>query len=162
MYPVAKVTKTRGIKGEVQVGISPNTVDFSPYIQKEITLRIRDRHRILVLESARHLTGKWVLKFKGIDHIREAYRLVGYSLYLPAGSLKKEKNYCLHWAVREKKTGILRGRVAGREDHGGNILLRIVDSRGHETLVPEGLVVDRIPNKKELVIRAVEGLFGLN
>jgi 16S rRNA processing protein RimM len=77
-----KILKVRGNKGEV-VSTSPAPSVCTLNEGETIRLKSEKYQKQLEIEYLREIKGSPLIKFKGINTINEAYKLVGYSIYVP-------------------------------------------------------------------------------
>lgn len=123
---------------------------------------MRNHQQSLILEHARPYRDRWILKFRGIDDIRQAYRLVGYQIYSRERPPADEPVPLAGWRVIDSESGILQGRVVGSERHGQNVLIAVEDPGRRVFLVPVGLIRQKDPGRKEVRVELPGGLTDLN
>src|SRR5262249_32003329 len=114
--------------------------------------------------------GRPVLKFRGIDSISDAERLMGAEVRLPAAEkipLEEGEVYqddLIGCAVVERGAAEPLGEVSGWQDAGGPSLLVVTTKEGGELLVPfaRAICVDINLASRRIVVELPSGLKELN
>ncbi len=126
--------------------------------------------RALSVESAWWHGDRLVLKFAGVDSISAAGELAGLDVAVTPDRrvpLDEGAYYVadlVGCGVVEKGTGTPVGVVAGWEDFGGPLLLRVETGAGKEILIPfaRAICVSIDPEAKRIEVELPEGLRDLN
>ncbi len=166
MVFLGKVLKTRGNKGEVVIDSSPGFEQWTPEVGEGVILQ-SSRYQITKdVQYYRNIRGNYVLKFKGIDSINDAYRLIGYSLYSPG--MEESAGDGGHvdlteYTVKDME-GNLWGKVTLMDTGGANQLLEVTSENGSLLYVPytDTIVKTVDPDQQLIVIDPPEGLKDLN
>lgn len=88
MITIGKIVRVRGNKGEV-VFTSPRNISMGVYTLKEgntVQLKSDKQQKDYRIEGLREIKGAPVVKFKGVDSINDALKLVGLTLQMPGES----------------------------------------------------------------------------
>jgi len=161
---LGRISRTRGNKGEVVLDPSPEMKEGD--LQKGVPFRLQSRGHchILKLVDVRHIQGEWVLAFAETRSIAEAYRLVGYELWLdtPADSESEEPVSLIGFSVFDTM-GNACGVVEAVYRREVNPLLEL-NNHGRLVLVPwhPQIVVEIDMELRRVVIAPPEGLMDLN
>lgn len=158
-----KISKTRGNRGEVLLerGSSCPEPDFennSPVILKSEKYQIKNK-----IEYIRKIKDTFVLKFKGIDSIGEAFKLVGYSLFsLEVRNTPESKNDWFDFIVRDIQNNSW-GKVRGIQNNGLNQVMEIESTDGI-IYIPlcEEIIREINTGQKLIIIDPPDGLRKLN
>ncbi len=113
-----KISKIRGNKGEVILEPAPTCPD--PKLKKNSVVVLKsEKYQIeKEIEDIREIKHTFVLKIKGIDSIGEAFKIVGYSLFLKSVNfLPEQKPDWNHFAVRDIRD-VFWGNVRGIRKNG--------------------------------------------
>lgn len=159
---VALLGKTRGNRGEITaLALSSKPERYQAL--KEVTLfGAGERYEV---ESAWFHDGTLILKFRGVDSISEAEKLVGAEVRVPESErvrLEPGEFFeadLLGCEVVERKTGESLGRVTGWQDGGGSGLLLV---GGLMIPFARSICVEIDPAAKRIAVDLPEGLKGLN
>lgn len=159
---VALLGKTRGNRGEITaLALSSKAERYQAL--KEVTLfGGGERYEV---ESAWFHDGTLILKFRGVDSISEAEKLVGAEVRVPESErvrLEPGEFFeadLLGCEVVERKTGESLGRVTGWQDGGGAGLLLV---GGLMIPFARSICVEIDPVAKRIAVDLPEGLKGLN
>ena len=166
---IARITRTRGNKGEVLVELFTDFPDRFNALE-EVWLEFDDgRRRQISLENTWEHKGRRVLKFVGVDSISAAEALVGcwvevpaeQSVQLPEGTyFDHDLIGCLVEDVQGCHLGVVNEilRIAG------NSQLVIKKSFGKELLIPAvGSICKSISiSEKRIIVDPPEGLMDLD
>ncbi|MCI0422291.1 MAG: ribosome maturation factor RimM [Acidobacteria bacterium] len=137
---VARIIKTQGNRGEVAADI---LTDFPERFQHLSTVTLEKEGQApleLIVESHWFHKQRVILKFRGIDAITPAERLVGYEVMIAKSQLMalQPGSYYQHDLVGcriEDESGMARGNVVEVLGSPGNYLLRVSRDTG-DFLVP--------------------------
>lgn len=138
---VARVVKTRGIRGEVAADLLTDFPERFEGLETLIAIAPDGSRRSLAIEEYWFHGDRVVLKFPGYDSIDAAKELVGLALAVPADErieLPKDQFYeweligCRVETTEEK----IVGHVKGIMRTGGVEILVVSDDAGREFLVP--------------------------
>ncbi|MBN1197579.1 MAG: hypothetical protein JXA62_09255 [Candidatus Aminicenantes bacterium] len=135
-------------------------------LQSGVLFRLQSRGSSLCLELAgvRNIRGEWVLTFAGCHSISEAYRLVGFELWLdrPADAKNGESDSLLGFDVVDTE-GNACGVVVEAHQREINPLLEL-EFQGRRVLVPwhPEIVVHVDLISRRVVISPPRGLMDLN
>jgi 16S rRNA processing protein RimM len=165
---VARIVKTRGIRGEVLAEIHSDFPARFQYL-REVWLEWPDRGRFLVtLENSWEHKGRQVLKVSGIDSVEEAERLVGawvevesrHAVALPEGAyFDHDLIGCVLRTPSGEPVGIVKEimRIAGNHQ-------LVVEGKHGNYLVPAsaGICKEVSVERKEILVDLPEGLMDLN
>ncbi len=162
---VGKLGKVRGVKGEIYV--TPLT-DFPERFvgQKEIFIDNRGQWIKFTIESAFLVSGRPVLKIKGIDNPEEAARLTNCNLAVTENQLVKlpEGTYFIFdlvgCRVFDARTGIFIGELVDVQQQPANDIYVIKKENGDEmVLAAIRQFVKDINIKEKKIIIDQTGLF---
>lgn len=164
---VALLGKTRGNRGEltaVALSGKPERYDALKvvYLFREGRLAAEPRE----VESTWFHRGMLILKFRGVDTISDAERLVGAEVRIPVSEraeLEPDEFFqseLIGCQVFDRRTGENLGAVEGWEDSGGAGLLEL----GGGLLIPfaRPICVEIDPAARRIVVDLPEGLKDLN
>jgi 16S rRNA processing protein RimM len=158
-----KILRTRGIKGEVVVSLSPGIV-----IPGEgITVELKSSKYLL----SKKITGislaesEAIITFSGVHSINEALKIVGYSLYGDLPAVKEKRLATVFGFSVFDGQGNCWGKVKAQPQHSLNQLLEIEDEQTGEIFyVPwHDSIVKKIDRRaKTIFIDPPRGLRELN
>ncbi len=152
-----KIFKSRGNKGEV-VSTSPAPGVCTLKEGETIRLKSEKYQKQLEIQSLREIKGTPVIKFKDVDTINEALKLVGYSIYVPnhkqAGSNEQDTAEELEGFVVQDKKGGHWGKVKHVDVDTLNPLLEVQDENETDIYyIPfTEPIVKKIDRQKRLII----------
>jgi 16S rRNA processing protein RimM len=152
-----KILKVRGNKGEV-VSTSPAPGVCNLHKGEILPLKSDKYQKQLEIEYTREIKGNPVIKFKEVDTINEALKLVGYSIYIPnhkqADSGEKETLEELEDFLVQDIDGRPWGKVKHGEADALNPLLEVQDENETDIYyVPfTETIVKKIDRQKRLII----------
>lgn len=163
MVFLGKILRTRGIKGEVIVSLSPDIVIPGEGI--EVELRSSKYVRPKKITAITPLAGDAIVAFAGVDSIQEALKIVGYSLYGKQPVVRSKRPASVLGFDVFDGQGNRWGRVMAQPQFSLNQLLEVQDEQSGEVFfVPwhESIVrkVDR--RAKSIIIDPPDGLRELN
>jgi len=159
---VAVLGRTRGNRGEL------TATSFSSRPERFRNLRevylFGDGRRAEV-ETAWFHEGRLILKFRGVDSISEAERLVGFEVRIPRGErvALEAGEYFVSELIGcrvEERDGTVLGRVRDWQEYGGPPLLELENGM----LIPfaRSICVEIDPGGGRIVVELPEGLKELN
>jgi len=165
---VARIVKTRGLRGEVVADLRTDFPDRFENLKSVIGISSSDNRRSLQIEEQWFHGTRLVLKFVGFDSIDEAKELVGYDLAVPdADRVALPAHTFYEWELAgclvETIDGSKIGRVAGVMHTGGVEMLNVVDDTGRDRLIPmaSDIVIEIDRDQKLIRIDPPEGLLEL-
>ena len=169
LVAVAKVVKTRGVRGEVVADLLTDFPDRFGRLRELIAVTPAGERRLLALEKHWFHGDRVVFKFAGYDAPETAAALVGYELTVPESeAVRLEEGEYFDWQLEgcraETVGGEPLGTVSGVLHTGGDApVLEIRDERGREHLVPlaESICVEVDVERKLIRVDAPEGLLEL-
>jgi 16S rRNA processing protein RimM len=166
LVAVARVVKTRGVRGEVAAEVLTDFPERFDRLSELIAVFPGGPRRRLELESHWPHGDRVVLKFEGFDTPEQAAALVGCELAVPeseAVELKEGEFY--DWQLEGCRVETVEGRGVGTVSDvlhtGGEAPVLIVrDGRGVENLIPlaESICVGIDVGRKLIRVDAPEGL----
>jgi 16S rRNA processing protein RimM len=165
---VARIVKTRGLRGEVVADLLTDFPDRFENLKSLIGFSPDESRRSLQIEEQWFHLNRLVLKFAGFDSIDEAKELVGYDLAVPAEDrIELPEDSFYEWELVGCRVETVRGEhvgeIAGVMHTGGVEILKVVDHTGRDRLVPmaSDIVVEIDKEKKLVRIDPPEGLLEL-
>ena len=165
---VARIVKTRGLRGEVVADLLTDFPDRFENLESLIGLSPDESRRSLEIEEQWFHGNRLVLKFAGFDTIDEAKELVNYTLAVPAEDrIELPEDSFYEWELIgcrvETVGGELVGEIAGVMHTGGVEILKVVDDTGRDRLIPmaSDIVLEINKEKKLVRIDPPEGLLEL-
>jgi 16S rRNA processing protein RimM len=166
LIEIGTIQRTHGVNGEVQVSW---TNDFDPQDHKlESVFLLIDGIPIPFLVQS--IRGKGsnvsIIHFDEIDELNLANELVGLKVF---GEIKQkvvEDEFTLddlvgYYIVTSGE--VLLGRIEELQDYGGNLVFQVINSAGHELLIPatSDFILDINEDTKTLLLDLPEGLADL-
>ena len=138
---IARVIKTRGIKGEVACDIETDFPERFGELDRVTVATGTGLKRSIAIEDCWFHKGRVVLKFEGFDSIDAAYELVGGLVMAPemSSEVLEEGQYHEHKLVGAEVvavTGEKIGTVVGVIRTGGTDVLTVRDGSDRELLIP--------------------------
>lgn len=170
MIFLGKVLKTRGNKGEVVIKPSPGFEQWTPEVGEGVILQSSRYEINKNVQYCKDIRGACVFKFKDVDSINDAYRLIGYSLYSPrmeeptSGTPGDVSAIDVSNYTVKDINGNLWGQVTYMDTDSANELLEVTSPSGDLIYVPYsgGIVKTVDPEQKLIIIDPPEGLKELN
>lgn len=162
MFYIGEILKTRGNNGEVVLRTSPD-FSFTRSIHS-IFLKSKKHEKTLNIKSINELGDDLIIKFKDIDSITDAYRLVGYSAYLEEKEVDIfKKDNLVDYKIIDI-AGNLWGRVINDIEDGLTHILEIEDDDNSIIFVPysDSIITEIIDIEKTIIIDPPDGLRSLN
>jgi 16S rRNA processing protein RimM len=165
LIAVARVVKTRGVRGEVAAELLTDFPERFEGVEELIAVTpVGERRRLAVEESWLH-GGRVVLKFAGFDTPEAAKELVGFELTVPAAeAVELEEGEFFEWQLKgcrvETVGGVALGTVAQVWNYGAAPVLVVRGEGGREHLVPlaESICVEVNVEQKLIRVDPPEGL----
>jgi 16S rRNA processing protein RimM len=159
---LGKIVKVRGNKGEAVVASSPGFDLYSPGEGETLLVQSTRHQKKVIVEYCKVIHGSQVLKFKDINTINDALKLVGYRVYSQSVEAAQEESV-LQFTVTDVQ-GNLWGIVTDLDSSSINLLLEVEDPEGDVIYVPfsDAIVKTINKDKKVIVIDPPEGLRDLN
>ncbi len=156
-----------GIKGEVKVY---PWADYPQFLEEFDTFYIqknRMKYEAMEAESVRTQKNMVIIKFKGIDDVDTARKLVGKTLYLDRDEIELEEGSyfvadLIGCTVIDDDRDSVIGTVISVDNFGASDVYTIRNSEGAEFFFPavdEFLVSTDIEEKK-IRVKVIEGMFG--
>jgi 16S rRNA processing protein RimM len=140
-FGVARLVKTRGLRGEVSAVLLTDDPDRFAHL-RDAYLQLPERDRLKVqLEHYWFHQGRLILKFVGYDTIEQAEPLIGGVLQVSESELVElESDEFFHFQLVDCQvvtmSGTEVGRVAKILETAGTPLLVVKDDQGRERLIP--------------------------
>ncbi|HEX8161862.1 MAG TPA: ribosome maturation factor RimM [Pyrinomonadaceae bacterium] len=141
LVAVARVVKTRGVRGEVAAALLTDFPERFEGLEELIAVTPAGGRRVLAVEESWLHGGRVILKFEGYDTPEEARELVGYELTVPESeAVELEEGEFFDWQLEgcrvETVEGCELGAVAGVHHYGAAPVLAVRDGDGREHLIP--------------------------
>lgn len=160
---VALLGKTRGNRGEITALALSSKPERYQALREVYLFGSGDRYNV---ESAWFHDGTLILKFRGIDTISDAEKLVGAEVRIPRSeriTLDPGEYFetdLVGCEIIERGTGRSLGRVSGWDDSGGAGLLTLESG----LMIPfaRAICVDIDPAARRILVELPEGLKDLN
>lgn len=165
---IARITKTRGLRGEVKAEILTDVPERFAHLH-EVGLQLPGGERLtLQLEAYWFHQGRLILKFIGYDTIEQAQPLVGGIVQISEHDLVElEHDEFFHFQLIGCAVFTLNGAPVGRVtrvmETAGTPLLVVDDGHGSERLIPfaESICPEVDIEAKQIRIDPPEGLLDL-
>lgn len=162
---IGKIVRVRGNKGEVVLS-SPRNTSMGVYTLKEgdnLQLKSDKQQKDYQVESFRVIKGAPVVKFKGVDSINDALKLVGFAVHMPGDSTETADNDSIEDFTVKDVTGRVWGKVADVDTATLNQLLEVHDGEDVYYVPFTDAIVKTIDIENRLiVIDPPDGLKDLN
>ncbi|MBI3950104.1 MAG: 16S rRNA processing protein RimM [Acidobacteria bacterium] len=141
LFGIARITRTRGLRGEVSAEILTDYPDRFADVRDVYWQLPGGQLLILQLEEYWFHQGRLILKFVGYDTIDQAQQLVGGIVKIRQEDLVElETDEFFHFQLIDCEvvttSGTLVGRVVNVMETTGTPLLIVRDDQGHERLIP--------------------------
>ena len=167
---LGQIVKPQGNKGEVRALLHTAEGKKSLERSREVHLQLKEESCKLEIESIKEISGKEEIvsiKFKGVENIAQAYKLVGFQIKIKKENLQQleEGEYyffqlkdCI---VKDRKNRVL-GKVVDLLSAGENELLVVKGEK--EILIPfvEPICLQVDIEKKEIIVDPPDGLLNLD
>lgn len=141
LVAVARVVKTRGIRGEVAAALLTDFPERFEGLEELIAVTPAGGRRVLAVEASWLHGGRVIFKFEGYDTPEAAQELVGYELTVPESeAVELEEGEFFDWQLEgcrvEMVSGEELGTVAAVHHYGAAPVLGVKDGGGREHLIP--------------------------
>src|SRR5882762_4237739 len=138
---VARVARTRGLRGEVLADLYTDFPERFEGLEQIMAIAPDSSSRSLQIEEHWFHGNRIVLKFAGYDSIDAAKDLAGYQLAVPASErIELPKDHFYEWELAGCRVEALDGKVIGQVREvmhtGGVEILVVVGDEGREFLIP--------------------------
>jgi 16S rRNA processing protein RimM len=160
---IGTITKTHGIKGEVQVSWT-NSFDLDEQKLESVFLQIEGIPIPFLVKSIRGKGAEDALiLFNEVESIDEANELVGLKIFAEIKRKKAQSELYLDdlvgFSIISNK-GVLLGQIEHLQDFSGNLVFQVMNNSGHELLIPAtpDFILDLDEGSKTLVMEIPEGL----
>jgi 16S rRNA processing protein RimM len=157
-----KILKIKGNKGEIVIGLEPYCDNLSLKKDQVVILKSEKYIKKQKIEYSKRINSIFILKFYDVNTIEEAYKLIGYSVFILDKIIQEEDKSMIHFLVRdihEKLWGTVRdikqfglNKVFEISNNEEIIYIPFSDEIIHEIRMNEGLIIIDPP----------EGLWDLN
>ena len=165
LIAVARVTKTRGVRGEVAAELLTDFPERFGGIEELIAVTPAGERRALKVEESWLHAGRVILKFEGYDTPEDARALVGYELTVPESeAVALGEGEFFDWQLAgcrvETVGGATLGTVAEVLHYGAAPVLVVRDGAGRDHLIPlaESICVEINVGEKLIRVDPPEGL----
>jgi 16S rRNA processing protein RimM len=165
LVAVARVVKTRGVRGEVAAELLTDFPERFEGLEELIAVTPAGARRTLSVEESWLHNGRVVFKFEGFDTPEAAQELVGYELTVPESeAVEPEEGEFFEWQLAgcrvETVGGDDLGVVTGILHYGAAPLLVVKDDAAREQLIPlaESICVEIDVERKLIRVDPPEGL----
>ena len=168
VFKIGKITKTRGIKGEMEMECNNDAFDSGnaeyfvlevdgilvPFFWEEY--RFKNQTNVIIL-------------FEDIHNEREASEFVGCDVYYPYSEEGLENSHILSWkafegyCINDQKDDYI-GEIEQIDDRSDNIVITVSQSSGKTLLLPlhEDLILECDHKKRIIKLFIADGLLDLN
>jgi 16S rRNA processing protein RimM len=141
LVAVARVVKTRGIRGEVAAELLTDFPDRFEGLEELIAVTPAGGRRVLAVERSWLHGGRVIFKFEGYDTPEDARELIGYELTVPESeAVELEEGEFFDWQLEgcrvETVEGQELGAVAEVHHYGAAPVLGVRGVGGREHLIP--------------------------
>jgi len=165
---IARITKTRGLRGELKAEILTDVPERFAHLH-EVGLQLPGGERLtLQLEDHWFHQGRLILRFIGYDTIEQAQSLVGGIVQISEQELVELENdeffhFQLIGCEMFTRNGVQVGRVTKVMETAGTPLLVVDDAHGSERLIPfaESICPEVDIAAKQIRIDPPDGLLDL-
>jgi len=171
LVSLGRIVKPQGNKGEVRALLHAAEGKENLEEGKEVYLELKEETRKLEIETVRGIPGKErvvLIKFKGVENIAEAYKLVGYQIKVEERNLQPlEKDSFYFFQLKDccviDKQNRFLGKVEDLLSAGENELL-VVRKGKEEFLIPfvKSICVHVDIKKKKIIVDLPDGLLNLD
>jgi 16S rRNA processing protein RimM len=170
---IARVIGCRGNRGEVAaqpLSSHPDRYRNSGHVFLFAGNAPVEDGRAFEIEDAWEHRGRIILKFRGVDNIDDAGRLVGLEVRVPLSErvpLPEGEYYqsdLVGCEVFDARTGTALGKVEEFQETGGSGVLKLAGPAGEELLIPfaKSVCLEINPAARRIVVSPPEGLLELN
>jgi 16S rRNA processing protein RimM len=168
LIAVARVAKTRGVRGEVAAQLLTDFPERFSGLEELIAVTPAGERRRLAVENSWLHGGRVILKFAGYETPEAAQELVGYELTVPEReAVALEEGEFFEWQIAgcrvETVDGDALGTVAQVLNYGAAPVLVVKNESGREHLIPLVVSICVEINVEQKLIRVdpPEGLIEL-
>lgn len=168
LVAVARVVKTRGLRGELVADLLTDFPERFDNLPSLIAIAPDGRRRSLQIEAHWFHRDRIVFKFAGFDSIEAAKSLIGSKLTVPVSErVKLPGGHFYDWELTgcsvENVAGEKLGRVRDVMRTGGVEVLVVADRAGVELLIPlaQDICVEVDIDRKVIRVDPPEGLLEL-
>lgn len=162
---IGKIVRVRGNKGEV-VCTSPRNIGVGVYTLKQgdtLQLKSDKQQKYYQVEGFREIKGAPVIKFKGVDSINDALKLVGLALHTPGHSHESDEPVQIEDFTVKDVNGQVWGKVVDIDSATLNRLLEVHDGENVYYVPFTETIVKSIDEESRLItIDPPDGLKDLN
>ena len=165
---VARVARTRGLRGEVVADLLTDFPDRFDRISQFLAVSPDGQRKDVRLEGHWFQKGRIILKLIGYDSIEKASSLVGFEFAVPESErVKLAEDEFYDWELEGCSVETIAGQRVGAVKSimrtGGVDLLVVGHDKQRDSLVPivESILVEVNPGKKTIVIDPPPGLLDL-
>ncbi len=164
LVAIAKLIKTRGLRGEIVADVLTDFPDRFENLEKVFAVDVKGGKSELEIENFWFQKNRVVLKFKGFDSIETADSLRNYEICIPESeTVELEKDEFFDWQLEDCAVETVDGEKIGTVREvmrtGGTEIL-VVAGAEKEYLIPfaESICVEVDVENKLIKIDAPEGL----
>ena len=164
LVAIAKIGKTRGIRGEVAADVLTDFPERFENLERVFAVKANGETLELELEKFWFQKGRVVLKFKDFDSIEAAETLKNSEICIPESeAVELEEDEYFDWELEECEVQTLEGENLGKVREvlrtGGTEVL-VVQGNGRDYLIPfaEAICTEIDVENKLIKIDAPEGL----
>jgi 16S rRNA processing protein RimM len=141
LIAVARVAKTRGVRGEVAAQLLTDFPERFEGLEELIAVTSTGERRRLAVEKSWLHGGRVILKFAGYDTPEDAQELVGYELTVPErDAVVLEEGEFFEWQIEGCRVEIVNGDALGTVaevmHYGAAPVLVVKGEGGREHLIP--------------------------
>jgi 16S rRNA processing protein RimM len=138
---VARVARTRGLRGEVVADLYTDFPERFEALEKVIAIGPDGNRRSLQIEEHWFQGQRIIFKFAGYDSIDEAKELAGFQIGIPASErIELPEDTFYEWELAGCRVEALDGKVVGQVREvmrtGGVEILVVAGDEGRELLIP--------------------------
>ncbi|MBK9153858.1 MAG: 16S rRNA processing protein RimM [Chloracidobacterium sp.] len=164
LVAIAKIARTRGLKGEVVADILTDFPDRFEGLEEVTALRPNGSRRALKIESFFFQKDRIVLKFVGIDSIDAGDELRDAEICIDeSDAVELRDDEYFDWQIQgcevETVEGVNIGKVREVMRTGGTEVL-LIDGSSRELMIPfaESICIEVDVDKKRIVVDPPQGL----
>ena len=166
LVAVAKIVKTRGVRGEVAANVLTDFPERFDDLEQLISIAPSGARAVLTIEDCWFHGDRAVFKFEGFDTPEASAALVGCELTVPeTETVELEEGEFFDWQLEGCRVETIEGRQLGTVSEilrtGGEAPVVVIDAgKGHEHLVPfaESICVEIDVERKLIRVDPPEGL----
>jgi 16S rRNA processing protein RimM len=165
LVAVARIVRTRGIKGEVVADLLTDFPERFDGITELFAIKPEGAQFVVHVESHWFHDNRLVLKLKGYDSIDESKALAGYELCVPEEDVVElEEDEYYDWELQDCRVTSVTGEQIGRVNsimHTGGVpvlLIQTADGKEHMVPLAEEICVKIDIEGKQITVDLPEGL----